>query len=105
MPGSAHISFIVAIEVAMPACGSFIIDEAMAAPPIVVLATEIAVLAAGTITADDMTLAVARTIFAIVEEVEVVLVAMPFMPAMLAMSIFAVVLFQSLDTHGVSNYQ
>lgn len=89
----------------MPACGSFIIDEAIAAPPIVVLATDADVLAAGIITADDMALAVAMTICAIVEEVEVVLVAMPFMPAMLAISIFAVFLFQFLDRRGVSNYR
>lgn len=89
----------------MPACGSFIIDEAIAAPPIVVLATDADVLAACIITADDMALAVAMTICAIVEEVEVVLVAMPFMPAMLAISIFAVFLFQFLDRRVVSNYR
>ena len=69
------------------------------------LATDVAVLAADVVTVDNMTLAVAVTIFAIVEEVEVVLVAMPFMPAMLTISIFAVVVFQYLDTHGVSEYQ
>ena len=97
MPGSAHISFIVAIEVAMPACGLFNIDEAIAAPPIVVLAAGIGDMATGTMAVDDMALAVAMTICATVEEVDVVLVAMPFMPGMSAISIFAVVLFQLLD--------
>ena len=86
MPGRAHISFSVAIEVAMPACGLFIIDEAIAAPPIVVLAAGV-----GDMAAVDIALAVAITIFAIVEEVEVAPLAMPVMPAMLAISIFAVV--------------
>lgn len=97
MPGSAHISFIVAIEVAMPACGLFSMDEAIAAPPIVVLAAGVGDIAVGTMAAGDMALAVAMTICATVEEVDVVLVAMPFMPGMLAISIFAVVPFQLLD--------
>ncbi len=97
MPGSAHISFIVAIEVAMPACGLFIIDEAIAAPPIVVLAAGVGDTAAGTMAVGDMTLAVSITMCATVEEVDVVLVAMPFMPGMLAISIFAVILFRWLD--------
>ena len=99
MPGRAHISFIVAIEVAMPACGLFIIDDAMAASPIVALAADIAVLvtgvgamAAGDIAAGDMAFAVAMSTFPIVEEV--VLVAMPFMPGMLAIFILAVVSFR-----------
>ncbi len=92
MPGSAHISFIVAIEVAMPACGLFIIDEAIAAPPIVVLAAGVGDMAAGTMAVGDMALAVPITMFATAEEVDVVLVAMPFMPGMLAISIFAVIL-------------
>ena len=74
-----------AIEVAIPACGLSIIDEAIAAPPIVVLAVGL-----GDKTAGDMALAVAMTICAIIEEVDVVLVAIPFMPGMLALSIFAV---------------
>ena len=48
MPGRAHISFIVAIEVAMPACGLLMIDEAIAAPPMVVLAGSIDDVTAGT---------------------------------------------------------
>lgn len=97
MPGSAHISFIVAIEVAMPACGLFSMDEAIAAAPIVVLAAGFGDIAVGTMAAGDMALAVAMTICATVEEVDVVLVAMPFMPGMLAISIFAAVPFQLLD--------
>lgn len=96
MPGSAHISFIVAIEVAMPACGSFIIDEAIAASPIVVLAAGVGDIAAGSIAVGDIAFAVSMTICAI-EEVDVVLVAMPFIPGILAISIFAVVPFQLLD--------
>ena len=89
-------SFIVAIEVAMPACGLFIIDEAMAASPIVALAADIAVLVTGVgdIAAGDMAFAVAMSTFPIVEEVEVVLAAMPFMPGMLAIFILAVVSFR-----------
>lgn len=97
MPGSAHISFMVAIEVAMPAWGLFIMDEAIAAPPIVVLVAGIDDMTAETLAAGGMALAVAMTICATVEEVEVVLVAMPFMPGMLAISIFAVVLFNFQD--------
>ena len=66
MPCRAHISFIVDIKVAIPAWGSLMIDEAMAAPPTVVLA-------AGTSAACDMALEVALTICTIVEEVDVVL--------------------------------
>lgn len=101
MPGEAHIFFIVA----MPACGSLIMDEAMAAPAIVALATDIVVLAVGFMAADDMVLADAMTICATAEEVEVVLVTMPFNPGMLAISIFAVLPLQSLDRHGGSDYQ
>lgn len=103
MPGSAHISFSVAIEVAIPACGLFIIDEAIAAPPIVVLVVGAGDIADGRVATGDKTLAVAMTICAIVEEVEVVLLAIPFMPGMLAIFIFAVVPFQCLDRPGVSN--
>lgn len=94
MPGSAHISFIVDIEVAIPACGLFIIAEAIAAPPMVVLAAGVVDRAVGTMAAGDMALAVAITMWAVAEEVDVVLVAMPFMPDMLAISIFAVFPFQ-----------
>ena len=94
MAGNSHISFIVVIEVAMPACGLFMMDEAMAAPPIVVLAAGMGDIAVGTMAAGDMALAVAMTICAIVEEVDVVLVAMPFIPGMLAISIFAVLPLQ-----------
>ena len=87
-------SFIVAIEVAIPACGLSIIDEAIAAPPIVVLAAGIG----------DMALAVAMIICVIVEEVDVVLVGIPFTPGMLAISIFAVFPFHSLDRRSRSNY-
>lgn len=81
----------VAMEVAMPACGLFIIDDAMAAPPIVVLAADGAGDIAGDMAGDDdRAFAVARTIFAVVEEREEVLVGML---AMLAMSMFAVVPF------------
>ena len=79
-------SFIVAMEVAMPACGLFIIDDAMAAPPIVVLAADGAGDMAGD---DDRAFAVAMTIFAVVEEGEAVLVGML---GMLAMSMFAAIL-------------
>lgn len=91
MPGSAHISFIVAIDVAMPACGLFIIDAAIAACPIVVLAAGVGDIAAGTMAVGDMAFMVSTTMCAIVEDVDVVLVAMPFMPGMLAISILAVV--------------
>lgn len=97
MPGSAHMSLSVAIEVAMPACGLFIMDEAIAAPAIVVVAAGVGDIAAGTIAVGDMAFAVAMTICATVDEVDVVMVAMPFMPGMLAISIFAVVLFPLLD--------
>ena len=101
MPGDAHIFF----TVAMPACGSLIIDEAMAAPAIVALATDIVVLVVGLMAADDMVLAVATTICATAEEVEVVLVTTPFNPGMLAISIFAVFPLHSLNRHGGSDYQ
>ena len=87
MPGSAHMSCIVAMEVAMPACGLFIIDDAMAAPPIVVLAGDMA-------EDDDRAFAVAKTMFAVVEEVEEVLVGVL---GMLAMSMFASMCFRFLD--------
>lgn len=93
MPGDAHIFFIVA----MPACGLFIMDDAMAAPAIVALAV-------GFMAADDMVLVDAMTICA-TAEVEVVLVVMPFTPGMLAISIFALFPLQSLDRHGGSEYQ
>lgn len=64
-------------------------DDAIAAPPMVVLAAGIGGMADGTLAAGDMALAVAMTICVIVEEVDVVLVAIPFMPGMLAISIFA----------------
>ena len=62
MPGRAHISFIVAIEVAMPACGLFIMAEAIAAPPIVVLAAGVGDMTVGTLAADDAAFAVSMTI-------------------------------------------
>ena len=71
----------------MPACGLFIIDDAMAALPIVVLAADVA-------GDDDMAFAVARTIVAIVEEVDAVLGAML---GTFAMSMFAVLPFRFLD--------
>ena len=84
--------FRVAMEVAMPACGLFIIEDAMAAPPIVVLAADgagdMAVDMAGD---DDMAFAVARTIRAVVEEV------LMGMLGMLAMSMFAVIPFGFSD--------
>ncbi len=99
MPGSAHIFFIVAIEVAMPACGLFMIEEAIAAPSVVVLAIGVDDMGAGTVAAGDMALAVAMIICATVEDVDVVLVVMLFMLGILAMSIFAVVLLQApMDT-------
>lgn len=67
----------------MPACGLFIMDEAIAAPPIVVLVSGVGDIAAG-----DMALAA---------EVDVVLLAMPFMPGMLVISTFAIIPFQFLD--------
>ena len=97
MPGSAHMSCSVAIEVAIPACGLSIMDEAIAAPPIVVVAAGVGDIAAGPIAVGDMAFAVAMTICATVDEVDVVMVAMPFIPGMLAISIFAVVPFQFLN--------
>ena len=92
-------SFREAMEVAMPACGLFIIDDAMAASPIVGLAADGGGDMAGDM-ADDMAgdmagdddraFAVARSMFAVVEEGEEVLVGML---GMLAMSMFAVILF------------
>ena len=61
------------------------------------LAAGIGDMAGGTLAAGDMALAVAMTICAIVEEVDVVLVAIPFMPGMLAISISAVFPFHSLE--------
>ena len=91
MPGSAHMFFRVAMEVAMPACGLFIMDDAMAASPIVVVAADGTGDMAGDMAGDaDRAFAVARTILAVVEKVEEVLVVML---GMLAMSIFAVILF------------
>ena len=89
---------------AIPACGLSIIDEAIAAPPIVVLAAGIGDMAGGTLAGGDMALAVAMTICVIVEEVDVVLVGIPFMPGMLAISIFAVFTFHSLERRRGSNY-
>ena len=103
MPGRSHISFIVAIEVAIPAWGLLIIDEAMAAPPIVVLAAGVGDIAAGTSTACDMALEVAFAICAIVEEVDVVLLLMPFIPGMMAISIVAIIPFNSLKWRSFSN--
>ena len=76
MPGRGNISFNFAIEVAIPAGGFAIIDEAMTAPRTVVLAAGVGAIAAGTLTACDMALEVALTICAIVEEVDVVLLLM-----------------------------
>ena len=76
MSGRTHISFIVAIEVAIPAWGLLIIDEATAALPTVVLVAGVGDIAAGTLAACDMALEVALTICAIVEEVDVVLLLM-----------------------------
>lgn len=84
----------------MPACGLFIIDEAIAACPIVLLAAGVGDMAAGAIAVGDIAFMVSTTMCAIVEEVDVVLVAMPFMPGMLAISILAVVSFQFLDRGG-----
>ena len=88
-------SFIVAIEVAMPACGLFIIEEAIAAPPMVVLAAGIGNIVVGTLAA-GMVLAVPMTICAIVEEA---------ISAMLAMSIFAIALFDFSDRCSAYNPQ
>ena len=105
MPGRAHISFIVAIEVAIPAWGLLIIDGAMAAPPTVVLAAGIGVIAAGNFAACDMALEVAVMICTIVEEVDVVLLVMPFIPGMMAVSIVAIIPFNSLKWRNFSNSQ
>ena len=85
----------------MPACGLFIIDEAIAAAPIAVLVAGVGDVDVGdravdTMIAGDVEPEVA-TICAMFEEVEVVMVAMLFMPGMLAISIFAVAPFQLLD--------
>ena len=77
-------SCIIAIEVAIPACGLFIIDEATAAPPTIVLGS-------GVDDMDDITSVVAMIIGAIVEEVVMVPLDMPFMPGIFAISIFAFV--------------
>ena len=72
----------------MPACGLFIIEDAMAASPIVVLAAD----GAGDMAGDgDMAFVVARTIRAVVEEV------LMGMLGMLAMSMFAVIPFGFSD--------
>ena len=74
----------VAMEVAMPACGLFIIDDAMAALPIVGLAAD----GAGDMAdVDDRAFAVARTRVAVGEEGEEMLVGML---GMLAMAMFAI---------------
>ena len=62
MPGRAHISFIVAIEVAIPACGLFIMAEAIAAPPIAVLVTGVGDMNVGASADDDAAFAVSMTI-------------------------------------------
>ena len=103
MPGRVHISFIVAIEVAIPAWGLLISDEAMAAPPTVVLAAGVGDIAAGTLAACDMALEVASTICTIAEEVDVVRPLMPFIPGMMATSIVAIIPFNSLTWRRVSN--
>ena len=100
MPGKAHMSFIVAIEVAMPACGLFIIDEAIAAPPIIMLVAGVGDLAAGVIATDSMALAVGMTSCDIVDEVDAVLEIMPLMPDMAAILTFAVVTAQFLARRG-----
>ena len=104
MPGGAHISFIVAIEVAMPACGSFMIDEAIAAPPIVVLAAGVGDIAAGTIVTAEMALVAAMATFAIVE-VDVMQIDMPFKTGKLAMSISVALPPQDVYRHGISEDQ
>ena len=97
-------SFIVAIEVAMPACGLFIIEEAIAARPMVVLAAGIGNIVVGALAA-AMALAVPMTICAIVEEADVVLVDILAISAMLAMSIFAIALFDFSDGCSACNSQ
>ena len=102
MPGRAHISFIVAIEVAIPAWGLLIIDEAMAAPPIIVLAAGVGDIATCTLAACDMALEVSLAICAIVEEVDVVLLVIP---GMIAISIVAIIPFNPLKWRNSSNSQ
>ena len=65
------------------------------------LAARIGVIAAGTVAAGEIALAVATIICAIVDEVDVVLVAMPFMPGMLAISVLAVVPSHSLNRRSL----
>lgn len=89
MPGKEHISFLIAIEVAIPAWGSLIIDEAIAAPPTVVLA-------AGTMAACDIALEVALTFCAVTEEIDVVLLLIPFILSLMAVVIVAIIPFNSL---------
>ena len=105
MPDRAHISFIVAIEVAIPAWGLLIIDEAIAAPPTDVLAAGVGDIAAGNLAACDMALEVALTICTIVEEVDVVLLVMPFIPGMMATSMVVIIPFNSLKWRSFSNSQ
>ena len=71
----------------MPACGLFIIEDAMAAPGIVGVVDDGVGDMAGD---DDRAFAVARAIVAVVEEGEEVLVGML---GMLAMAMFAVMSF------------
>ena len=70
----------------------------MAAPPIVVLAAGGVDIAAGTLDACDMALEVALTICAIVEEVDVVLLLMPFIPGTMAISIITIIPFNSFSS-------
>ena len=105
MPGRPHISFIIDIEVAIPASRSLMTDEAMAAPPTVVLAAGFGEIAAGTLAVCDVALEVALTICTSIEEVDVVLLVMPSKPGMTAISIVAVVLLNSLKWRNFSNSQ
>ena len=104
MPGRAHMFFIVAIEVAIPAWGLFIINEAMAAPPAGVLAAGMGDIAAGTLAVCNMALDVSLAVCTMVEGIDVVLLVMPFILGMMAISVVAFIPFNSL-TCRISNSQ
>ena len=80
-------------------------DEAMAAPPTVVLAAGVGEIAAVTLAVCDVALEAALTICTIVEEVDVVLLVMPFKPGMTAMSIVAVILLNPLKWRNFTSSQ
>ena len=78
----------------------------MAAPRTVVLTAGVGEIAADTLTTCDMALEVTLTICAIVEEVNVVLLLMPFIPgSMMVICIVAISTFIPLKWREFSNSQ